>query len=143
MNIYIKVLMGVAVVGFFVVLWLLPMSRSAQVTTDRPDYSIGDPLEVSIVNKLDKSICFSSCYPFLLERQDSDGKWLEYSYGECESSDVVSGCVLAGESKKFQLSLDETEIGQTRIKINYCADCVAGQPFSAGPTLYSNTFIIK
>lgn len=141
MKIYIKILFAALVVGIIVFLCFNLAAKPVRVLTDKSEYRIGDTVEVTIENKLGKTICFSSCYPYSAEKQDQGGEWKEYSYSEC-AHDFVTTCAEPGVEKRFRLSLDEAEAGINRLKIPVCVEC-QGQVFSAEFTYHSNNFEVK
>ncbi|MFA6375793.1 MAG: hypothetical protein WCX69_00120 [Candidatus Paceibacterota bacterium] len=140
MKIYIKIIIAALAIGIVTISYFNIFGKPVSVATDKNDYKVGDSLEVVIKNNLDKPICFSSCYPYLMELKKS-GNWVAYSYPECLHGQALS-CVQPAAEKKFQLTLDEAEIGTTRMKIQVCVDC-QGQNFLPDFTFYSNNFEIQ
>ena len=143
MNIYIKIFLGVAVVGAITMLCFLSVAaRLAKAVTDKTEYWAGATAEVTINNDTGKPVCFSSCYPYFLEIQVGD-KWQKYSYGACDEGQIAVSCMKAGELKKFQLTLAEAVSGVHRLNIQICSGCAAGQKFKADSTVISNTFTVQ
>jgi hypothetical protein len=146
MKNFSKILFGFLVIAIAAVvgIWAADRARAVEIFTDRQDYKLGDALEVTIANELGKAICFSSCYPYLVEKLDKKGQWEQYAYENCPNSEIAADCVAAGAKKIFRLSLADAEGGMNRLKLPLCVDCVSGQNFSANTTFYSNDFqIIK
>jgi hypothetical protein len=143
MDIASKILAVLAVIAVLTVVFFAARSRPISVTTDQSVYRAGGALEVGIKNNFNEPICFSSCYPYLMEKEDKSGNWEMYAYMDCPKPDQASDCVAAGSEKKFRLPLQEIETGQTRLKIPVCVGCAAGQPFKASDVLYSNSFEIQ
>jgi len=140
-NNIIKILLTLLALGVMISLFLW-FAKPVRAVTDRVEYKIGDALEITIQNSLDKPICFSSCYPYLVEKRDKKGNWISYSYSACDDQDLPSNCMAAGAKKIFRLALDEAENGLNRLKIPVCVDC-GNQPFQADFTYYSNNFRVN
>ena len=130
------VALTVAVLGIF-----LGKSGSVGISTDKLEYAPGDSQIVSIKNDFGKTICFSSCYPYRLEKRDDE--WKAYEYDECSDEDVVDICISQSGIKKFKIALDEAEAGVHRISIGACVDCSLGEPFKEDMIFYSNSFEVK
>lgn len=143
MNIYIKIFLGIlAVAAVATICFLLVGAISTKVVMDKTEYRVGDPAEVTIKNDTERQVCFSSCYPYLVEKQAGD-KWLKYSYGVCDKAQVAVNCIQAGKLKKFLLTLDEVGSGLHRLDIQICSGCDAGQNFEANLTVASNSFTVQ
>lgn len=140
-KIYIKIAVAALVTGIIVFLSFKLAVKPVRISIDRADYKIGDSLEVVIKNNFNRQICFSSCYPYLIERETEDHNWTAYPYSEC-GHDLVHKCIEPGAERKFRLAMDEVEPGQNRLKIPICVDC-QGRVFSAEFAYYSNNFDIK
>jgi hypothetical protein len=143
MKNYIKILIGVlivAVTGFF---WFWKTARTVEGVTDRNNYNLGDALAISIKNNLGQTVCFSSCYPYLLEKQNVGGGWDQYLYESCSQKDIAADCISADGVKKFRLSLAEADAGMNRLKLQVCVNCAPGREFKANSALYSNVFEVK
>lgn len=146
MKTNIKVLIGItAVLVLAAVLFLIfpQKSGSAQASVDRAGYQIGEKVELTVENGFNREICFSSCYPYIMEIQNKKGEWEEYVYQDCASPDRAIDCVPARALKKFRIAPEDAEIGVHRLKIPVCFDCLAGQSFGSDQALYSGTFIIS
>ncbi len=112
------------------------------ISTDKGEYKKEESLIVKIENKTNKNICFSSCYPYYLERKN--GEWKAYPYEECQKTDLVRDCIKAGETKLFQIeNLSYAKEGLHRLKIPVCIDCQLVEFFKEEKKFYSNKFSIK
>ena len=115
---------------------------SASVITYKNEYLSGDNLKVKIANNLGKNICFSTCYPYRLEKKDKT--WQSYKYVECDRDNIHNGCVDNGKTKAFELTLPESISGTHRLAIPICSTaCGEGQSFREESILYSNEFIVR
>lgn len=112
------------------------------ITTDKAEYEAGGILIVKIKNNFWKSICFSSCYPYLLERLQ-DGKWGSYQYTECYDFNGNGDCVEAKKEKVFELTLFSVEKGLHRLVLPVCINCKNEKTFREDRKFYSNEFEIK
>ena len=135
----IVIFAGIAVV--LILFLALQQQKSVQIATDKNDYQVGSSLLVNINNKTGKNLCFSSCYPYYLEK-DANG-WSDYDYGDCPKKDEIAKCVPQNEIKVFKINLSQVDTGTHRIKIPACVGCQVGQDFNANETFYSNLFEIK
>jgi hypothetical protein len=143
-GIYIYILIGVMALAVGGLALFCGAAKKLEVRTDKDLYAVATSLIVNIKNDLGQTICFSSCYPYRLERIQPDGdKWIGYEYGDCPKKDEVAACIDKNGSKKFQLQLDEAEPGTHRLEIAACTACSVGEPFKAEKVFYSNSFQIK
>ena len=141
-----KVLIGILVVSALsAILFLLLFQKSgaAEISLDRAEYSPGEALEVTVKNDFDREICFSSCYPYLVEIRDGNGEWKEYVYQDCPEAARAVDCVPPRDSKKFRVALEDMLTGIHRLKVPFCLECAAGENFRPEQTLYSPVFEIK
>ena len=113
----------------------------AEVVTDKKEYAVGDSLKVKVKNALEEEICFSTCYPYYLERKDKD--WKSYDYQSCLDKDAVDSCVEPEGVKAFELVLPQIEKGLHRLAIPACIGCEGGKRFKEEEWFYSNDFIVK
>lgn len=142
----IKILIPILVVGAlaaFLFFALLQKNGTAQAFVDRDNYQVGESLEVAVTNDFDRKMCFSSCYPYLMERRREDGKWEEYEYSNCPDNNLAADCILVRAQKKFRIMLDDVVPGVHRLKINACVGCAAAENFVFEREIYSNIFEIK
>jgi len=138
LAVLVVILIGVGV------LWeLANYQKGVSINTDKKEYTSGDVLTVAIKSKLDKRACFSSCYPYYLERETSQGNWESYKYQDCGNEDSVENCVEPGQTKTFELTLPELEMDNHRLAIPICLISSANQEFKAESWFYSNKFVIK
>ena len=111
------------------------------IKTDKTEYEPGGILKVKIKNNFPEQICFSSCYPYLLESKNEN--WESYKYAECQKFDGNGHCIKAGDLKAFELTLPEDIRGIHRLVIPVCLGCKIEDPFKEYTRFYSNEFIIK
>lgn len=110
--------------------------------TEKNTYSLNDELKVQINNDESQRICFSSCYPYVV--QSRDGSWDNYPYPACESNNVADTCVEPGETKAFAISLGEMflEPKMNRLALPACVGCALGEQFRVDKIIYTNEFQI-
>jgi hypothetical protein len=116
-------------------------SASFLITTEKTEYAVGDNLRLKIKNNYGRQLCFSTCYPYFLERKDKT--WQRYSYVECSKINIHNGCIQNGIEKAFELTLPRVQGGLHRLVVPFCADCNPDDNFKAELNFYSNEFIIK
>jgi len=137
-------------IGLFI--WQkIQVAGEVKITTDKTEYSPEETLKVSINNTLRKNICFSSCYPYYLEKKNGStsspqsGEWKSYPYGKCDRADIIEKCINSGKTKTFEIDLSSVKIkeGLHRIAIPICQGCKIGKDFKETKIFYSNEFTIK
>ncbi len=111
------------------------------IKTDRGEYSKSDAVKVAIKNNLGKNICFSSCYPYYLEKKD--GSWDLYSYSECQKTNINDICLTAHQAKFFEIDLSFITKGIHRLVIPVCLNCKDRDGFREDSKFYSNEFSVK
>lgn len=111
------------------------------ITTDKTEYEAGGTLKVKIKNNFGKQICFSSCYPYLLESKNEN--WESYKYAECQEFNGNGHCLRAGDLKAFELTLPGIIKDPQRLAIPICLSCKNEDPFREDKRFYSNEFLIK
>ena len=111
------------------------------IKTDKTEYESGGILKVKIKNNFREQICFSSCYPYLLESKNEN--WESYKYAECQKLDGNGHCMKAGELKAFELTLPQISDGSHRLAIPVCVGCKSEGTFQENQRFYSNEFSIK
>jgi len=114
------------------------------ISTDRREYAKGENPKIKIKNNLEKTVCFSSCYPYYLER--NNGKLKPYSYSsDCLSPDLSEVCIEPGQVKAFELILDGVEVEEAfhRVAVPACIGCALKESFRKDKIFYSNRFEIK
>ncbi len=121
---------------------LLIVNQRLVATTDKKEYLAEETLKVNIRNYFfNKDLCFSSCYPYFIEK--GNGTWKAYEYQNCESSDKVEKCVRPGELLGFAIPLPKIKNGNHRISIPVYKDGEVGQDFEESFRFYSNIFEVK
>ena len=120
--------------------------EATSVITYKTEYSEGENPKIKIMNDSEEKICFSSCYPYYLERSNgAKDEFKSYQYGNCQESDVVKICLEPNEVKAFEILLDDItpEKGLHRIAIPTCIGCALQEKFRQDQWFYSNEFVIK
>jgi len=112
------------------------------IYSDKEEYLKRESLKVAIRNNLGKTVCFSSCYPYLLEKKNSNEEWEKYLYVGCEEENVARDCIESQKVKAFEI-LSEIEKGVHRLYLSACIGCKAGERFREDKVFYSNDFLIK
>lgn len=125
-------------------LWQIYFGRVSLIT-DKTEYAKKETLRITIKNNLKRDICFSSCYPYYLEKKEEKSrKWKPYPYGECGTKNLVEKCLESGGTKIFELNLLLFyNTGSHRIAVPVCFDCKPGEDFKESKRFYSNKFTIK
>ena len=121
------------------------VSKSIFIKTDKAEYKQGENPKITIENRFRENICFSSCYPYYLERNEEDKKFKAYEYGICRDQDMAEKCISPGRAKAFELLLEDISLGEGiyRIAIPACIGCSIEENFKKDGWLYSNEFIMK
>jgi len=135
---------GVSILVIFVILLfglLLFQNQRVEILTDKKEYENGTTLKIKIRNLSLKNICFSSCYPYYLEKKE--GSWKPYNYQECIEPDLAEKCMKPGETKAFEISLPKVKKGIHRVAIPCCENCKMNSEFKETKRFYSNEFEIK
>jgi len=119
--------------------------KGVSISTSQKEYPRGENPKIKIKNNLRKRICFSSCYPYYLEKVNDGLKSYHLRYNDCLFPDVAEVCIEPGQVKAFELLLDEMEIEKTvhRIAVPACIGCALKENFRKDNFFYSNIFIIK
>lgn len=117
--------------------------KGLSIETYQKEYQKEENPKIKITNNLEKTVCFSSCYPYYLEKDN--GYIQSYSYGSCTYPDVTEICMESSEIKAFEILLDKMKLekGLHRIAISACIGCALQQNFRKDKFFYSNKFIIK
>jgi len=120
-------------------------SKDIFIKTDKTEYKRGENPKITIENRFKNNICFSSCYPYYLEKNKEDRKFTAYEYGACYDLDKAKDCILPGRAKAFELFLEDISLGEGiyRIAIPACIGCSIEENFRKDDWLYSNEFIMK
>lgn len=53
-------------------------TKGITILTDKAEYNKDDILKIKIRNNLDKTICFSSCFPYYIEEKNGERGWKSY-----------------------------------------------------------------
>ena len=125
-----------------VLVFFLLRGQKIVITTETQEYASGQDLKLQIKSSfLLKRFCFSSCYPYFLEK--NNGEWRTYSYVSCPFFDKIETCIGPRESKIFLISLPAVKPGKHRISVPVCQDCQSGQEFQETGRFFSNEFEVK
>ncbi len=140
---FLIILAGLIVLGLIVLAsFLVPqVPEEVNIITDANEYGMGDMLKVKIENNLKKSICFSSCYPYNIEKKN--GEWNGYSYGDCSNSNLNENCIDSRQVKAFEFTIPFIEAGAHRLGVSACIGCNVNQTFREDQKFYSNDFLIR
>jgi len=134
-------LIALAVIILVAVLTSSKVPEEVNVITEKTEYKTGDVIKVKIENNLKENICFSSCYPYYLEKKD--GEWKSYNYMDCPNSDLVKDCIDSRQVKAFELTAFSLKEGLHRLAISVCIGCNLEEVFREDQKFYSNEFIVK
>jgi len=137
-------LAGLIALGLIALIALLiptDVPEEINITTNAEKYNVGDVLKVKIENNLKENICFSSCYPYNIEKKN--GEWSPYSYENCLDSNLNENCIDSKQVKAFEFVIPFIKTGSHRLGISACIGCNADEVFEQGQKFYSNEFIIK
>lgn len=119
--------------------WIL--KEEVLIATDNTKYEKEGVLKITVTNNLRRNICFSSCYPYYLEKKN--GEWKSYIYGDCQETNLNETCINPGQEKTFEINLSLVEKGLHRIAVPVCTGCKIGENFREDKRFYSNEFMIK
>lgn len=112
------------------------------VELSRQIYNEGEEITVTVRNNSFKQICFSSCYPYYLQKKD--GGWQSYDYSQCPEEDLNIPCLDSNEEKTFQFNLQQKiQQGPHRVAIPINKDGTQGESFEEDFKAYSEPFEIK
>ncbi len=148
MNKKEKILIGVlAVVIILAGGWLIrdryirtTTAKAVDIIFEKKGYSKQDMMRITIKNNLMENICFSSCYPYYMEKKQDI--WMVYNYEDCQEYDLSDKCIEGGESGGFELSLADADKGIHRLVISVCRGCSPQQKFKENARIYSEEFVI-
>jgi len=143
---FILILIIVFLILFVIIFWVAwkgyqIQKRDLSIVTDKTEYESGGILKVKIKNNFGENICFSSCYPYLLENKNEN--WESYKYVECQKLNGNGHCMKAGELKAFELTLPQISDGSHRLAIPVCIGCKIEDTFKEDMRFYSNEFLIR
>ncbi len=145
MSLKIKIIIGISVIFIIFSSWSIWKLQTTNVLvfTDRAEYEKGKNLIVAIQNNFQENICFSSCYPYFLEKKKSYWEWDGYRYRVCDKEDINTACIESGQVKAFEIELSWARTGLNRLVMPVCLDCKVEEQFKESKRFYSNEFIIK
>jgi len=144
MKIYFskKIFVGILIIFAILILgFLILKGQRVEIVTDGIKYDNGGLLRIKIRNLSLNRLCFSSCYPYYLERKV--GEWKSYNYQDCPDSDLVERCIEPGKTKAFEIILPTVKEGPHRIAVPICENCKIGEEFKETERFYSNEFEIR
>ncbi|PIR02182.1 MAG: hypothetical protein COS24_02490 [Candidatus Nealsonbacteria bacterium CG02_land_8_20_14_3_00_34_20] len=133
---------GVLILAFALIGWWWNQGQ-VRIITDRSEYSKNGILRINVKNKLPESVCFSSRYPYYLQKKE--GVWKNYQYGEAQEEDIAAFCIKGGDLKGFGIYLFSYDIKSAvhRLVLPACIGCKEGDSFNPEKTFYSNQFRIQ
>jgi len=124
--------------------YLISREKGLSVLTYEKEYQAGENPKVKITNNSPEKICFSSCYPYYLEKNNGS-PLTSYQYGSCPHPDVAEICMEPKEVKSFEILLEgmKTQEGHHRIAVPACIGCTVQQKFRKDKFFYSNEFMLR
>ena len=130
-----------------IVSYVIPEEQGAKdlviILTDKQEYESGENLRVKIENNTKERVCFSSCYPYYIQKMNGDKQWKDYQYEDCTNDNLVEDCVDSKNVKAFEFTVPRIDQGEHRLIIGACVGCNLRQSFERHKNLISNNFIIK
>jgi hypothetical protein len=113
------------------------------IRTDKWEYTPTEKAIIIIENTSDKKACFSSCYPFYLEKQEAS--WQYYRYDQCPEDNIADICVNPYDKKAFEVFLGDLwpTPASHRFVISTCFTCNEGDKFKMDEIFFSNVFKIE
>lgn len=137
----------IIIIVFIAIFYFLPEQEKNEETinvlTNKEEYEPGEILKVKIENETENRICFSSCYPYYIQKRNGERQWKDYQYEDCTNEDVVENCIEPKEIKAYEITVPNINEGEHRLLINACVGCNLKQKFEKNKNLISNYFIIK
>lgn len=114
-----------------------------KISTDKQEYTPEEKAVIIIENVSDKKACFSSCYPFFVQKQEST--WRSYEYGNCPKENIAEACIIPYGKKAFEVDLKNQGIlaANYRFIVSACLSCNAGEKFKTDNVFFSNEFKVK
>jgi hypothetical protein len=144
-KIFVSIVLVIIVIAVCVFIYIkaIMMRDSVKIVTEKGSYNANEELKLDIANNAEESICFSSCYPYLM--QENKNGWENYDYSECDKENVVEKCISPKELKAFGITLDVAWVKSAlhRLAIPACIGCNIGDKFRVDKTFYSNEFEIN
>lgn len=112
------------------------------VELNKQMYNQGEEVRITIRNNSFKQACFSSCYPYYLQRKE--GEWENYNYPSCPEQDVNIPCISASETKKFKFNLFQgLHDGLHRLAIPINERGEKGKQFEEDRKVHTDPFEVK
>lgn len=136
-----KLLIGIFIILIIGILGFLWKGQKIVIEPDNIKYDNGGTLKMNIENYFLRKVCFSSCYPYFLEKKD--GAWKSYLYQNCNKPDLIEKCIEPGKTKAFEIPLPVVKKGLHRIAVPLCENCKIGESFKETKRFYSAEFEIK
>lgn len=139
---FLIIVIGLIILSVIILLSLFVPEKieSVDVITDNGNYVIGNKLKIKIQNNLEEKICFSSCYPYYIEKKN--GHWSGYKYEKCRNENMAEDCIDPNSMKAFQFEIPLVEKGTHRVVLPICVGCTESNIFKEGRRFYSNNFNI-
>ena len=139
-SLAILALITIGVIGFY---WGRNVKQSdINVKLLKQIYSKGEKARVTISNNDAQQICFSTCYPYRLQKKNGD--WGSYKYPDCPEENLNLPCVAPNEKRSFEFTLEErinNGIHRVAIPINRGGE--EGEKFKEDKQVYSKPFDVK
>lgn len=129
------------IISFLVWQFFIKKAFKVLILTDKTQYEQDGTLKIAIKNDSRENICFSSCYPYFLEKKD--GEFQPYPYSVCHEPNLNEPCLEPHQSKFFQINFPLIEVGVHRLAISVCVGCKIKEIFREDKKLYSNEFNVK
>lgn len=134
-------MIAIGLAGWFFSSW----KKQISISTQKLEYAKSEKmLKLNIRSHALVKICFSSCYPYYIQKKD--GSWKDYPSAKCEEQNTAADCIspfgLIGRA--IDLSQWKSSLGPDfhRLALPACIGCKEGDPFKADKTFYSNEFKI-
>ena len=127
----IIIIAGLAILAAIILIsYFLPeeqKEKNIDISTDKQEYTLGELLRVKIMNNTKDKVCFSTCYPYFIERKEEN--WIAYEYEDCSQQDTVDSCVESSQVKAFEFNVPVLKKGSHRLMIQACVACQDNQIF--------------
>jgi hypothetical protein len=115
----------------------------SEALLEKNSYSATEELKVEIKNKENEKMCFSSCYPYIMQIKTAD--WDVYPYPQCDKENFAEICIESGQSKAFAIPLNMLPLKSAihQLAIPACLGCASGDQFRVDKIIYTDEFEIK
>jgi len=137
----VLILTGIILTSYFLPARPVVSEGGIAIITDKEEYLPGDELKVKIENNSEDKVCFSSCYPYFIQKEN--GNWKDYRYEDCPEENLVEKCIEPKTVRAFELTIPQIPEGYHRLSIGACLNCQLNEVFKNTRELFSNKFIIK